>query len=179
MAKLKCLSMTLRRKSHFSLFKKLSSMTHILNSLQGLQIHASFYDNWQRTTLLPVLIESQNVLKNLTHLSLGTIADEKSCELLKALPKHCTSLESLRFSIPGPYLRSDMDDPNMKSPKTSAPPGDLQALENFERLERLHIVTENPWAVIDNFTGPPGLKHVILFFSKWRLGRDLERIAFN
>ena len=202
MTKLKDLSLTIRPINHFSLLKKLNSMTRILNSLQGLQIKSSVVRDFQETSLLPALVENQKVLKRLTSLSLGKLTDEKSAEIFKTLPKHCKDLKHLKFDIPSKESALNLPSSSISAnlsqvfehmrlqlkhrPKelmlqisSSGPHANyLQSLENFERLEKIDLKMGHPCFFVDNFRGPLSLKHASFAFERGSWDEISQKLRF-
>lgn len=139
MSNLKSLHLLIISEKDFYLLEKVNILTSVLPRLKTLQVECSQIDD---INILPVLFKNQNILKYVTHLTLGPIAEENSCEMFKLLPKHCKNLAYLSFQV-------------CKNPQTDA--SYLNVSKDFERLEGIRISVYDTWAFMESFTAPSSL----------------------
>jgi len=152
MTNLKSLCLEIKSEGGLYLLEKTNLLTKILPSLRTLRIECPRKD----ILILLQLFKNQNLLKYVTHFSLGRLVEEDSCKVFRFLPKRCKNLTYLSFEV-SPNRSFNCSDPYVHT-------NYLRVLRDFERLEGIRISVQDTLAFMENFAVPSSLKFVSLSF---------------
>lgn len=104
---LKFLDVKIHFREDLIVFKKLNSLPRLLSSLDTLKITSEIDSNIdKRIGFLPKIIECPNLLRYITHLTIGTLKEKEDNEIFKQLPTQCKNLKFLSVdNIPAECLK--------------------------------------------------------------------------
>ena len=129
---LKFLDVKIHFRENLIVFKKLNSLPRLLSSLDTLKITSEIDSDVDgKAGFLPKIIECPNLLRYITHLTIGTLKEKEDNEIFKQLPTQCKNLKFL-----------SVDNISAES---------LKILKDFEKLEEIVTEVKDPIFFIENF----------------------------